>query len=175
MKLKEIFQKEESRYTIPQMLRWLWQAWRGNRLQATLNATVGLLGVGCSLASVWAMKRAIDTASGVQSGSVYWAVAIMAAIILAEFALGISRVWIKNILGIKAQNRMQQSGIRPQQRHQLPHRDLPVDAQHADHVCGRVLLPLYDGQVAGLHQRGYPARIHPAQPILREPHATAQP
>ena len=48
MKLKEIFQKEESRYTIPQMLRWLWQAWRGNRLQATLNATVGLLGVGCS-------------------------------------------------------------------------------------------------------------------------------
>mgnify|MGYP002525522649 CR=1 FL=1 len=31
-----------------------------------------------------------------------------ALIILAEFALGISRVWIKNILGIKAQNRMQQ-------------------------------------------------------------------
>ena len=108
MDLKSIFQHEESRYTIPQTLRWLWHAWRGNRLQATLNATVGLLGVGCSLASVWAVKNAIDTASGVVDGSVYKAVAIMAAIILCEFALGISRVWIKNILGIKAQNRLQQ-------------------------------------------------------------------
>lgn len=108
MTLKEILHRDESRYTIPQMLRWLWQAWRGNRLQATLNASVGLLGVGCSLASVWAMKRAIDTASGARPGSVYMAVGIMAAIILCEFALGISRVWIKNILGIKAQNRMQQ-------------------------------------------------------------------
>lgn len=102
------FHRDDSHYTIPQMLRWLWRAWRGNRLQAVLNATVGLLGVVCSLASVWAMKRAIDTASGVIEGSVLAAVGVMALIILAEFALGISRVWIKNILGIKAQNRMQQ-------------------------------------------------------------------
>ena len=135
MKLKEIFQKEESRYTIPQMLRWLWQAWRGNRLQATLNATVGLLGVGCSLASVWAMKRAIDTASGVQSGSVYWAVAIMAAIILAEFALGISRVWIKNILGIKAQNRMQQQMLARLLRSEWRGRE----AMHSGDVINRLV------------------------------------
>ena len=32
----------------------------------------------------------------------------MALLILCEFALGIARVWIKNILGVKAQNRMQQ-------------------------------------------------------------------
>jgi len=108
MNLWNISHSDESHYTIPQMLRWLWRAWRGNRLQAMLNASVGLLGVGCSLASVWAMKRAIDTASGVRPGSVFWAVGVMALIILAEFALGISRVWIKNILGIKAQNRMQQ-------------------------------------------------------------------
>ena len=135
MKLKEIFQKEESRYTIPQMLRWLWQAWRGNRLQATLNATVGLLGVGCSLASVWAMKRAIDTSSGVQSGSVYWAVAIMAAIILAEFALGISRVWIKNILGIKAQNRMQQQMLARLLRSEWRGRE----AMHSGDVINRLV------------------------------------
>lgn len=135
MKLKEIFQREESRYTIPQMLRWLWQAWRGNRLQATLNATVGLLGVGCSLASVWAMKRAIDTASGVQSGSVYWAVAIMAAIILGEFALGISRVWIKNILGIKAQNRMQQQMLARLLRSEWRGRE----AMHSGDVINRLV------------------------------------
>lgn len=91
-----------------QIARWLWRALRGNRLQATLNASVGLAGVGLSLLSVWAMQRAIDTASGFREGSVYWAVGVMAILILGEFALGISRVWIKNILGIKAQNRMQQ-------------------------------------------------------------------
>lgn len=107
-RLLDFFKGEENRYTIPQMLRWLWKAWRGNRLQAMLNACIGLMGVGCSLASVWAMKRAIDIASGVHPGSVYWAVGVIAMIILVEFALGISRVWVKNILGIKAQNRMQQ-------------------------------------------------------------------
>ena len=54
------------------------------------------------------MQRAIDIASGVCEGSIYWAVAIMASLILGEFGVGISRVWIKNILGVKAQNRMQQ-------------------------------------------------------------------
>ena len=91
-----------------QIFRWLWEALRGNRLQAILNATVGLLGVALGLASVWAMQRAIDIASGVCEGSIYWAVAIMASLILGEFGVGISRVWIKNILGVKAQNRMQQ-------------------------------------------------------------------
>ena len=91
-----------------QIFRWLWEALRGNRLQAILNATVGLLGVALGLASVWAMQRAIDIASGVCEGSIYWAVPIMASLILGEFGVGISRVWIKNILGVKAQNRMQQ-------------------------------------------------------------------
>lgn len=73
-----------------------------------LNASIGLLGVAVSLATVWAMQRAIDMASGARDGSVWMAVAVMAGLILCEFALGISRVWIKNILGVKAQNRMQQ-------------------------------------------------------------------
>ncbi len=108
MKLREIFQLPESRYTVRQMVPWLWRALRGNRLQACLNAGIGLLGVALSLSTVWAMQRAIDTASGAREGSIYWAVTVMALLILGEFALGISRVWIKNILGIKAQNRMQQ-------------------------------------------------------------------
>ena len=108
MKLKEMFSIPESRYSAIQIARWLWRALRGNRLQATLNASIGLMGVVLSLLSVWAMQRAIDTASGAREGSVYWAVGIMALLILGEFALGISRVWIRNILGIKAQNRMQQ-------------------------------------------------------------------
>lgn len=94
--------------SIRSILVWLWYAWKGNRLQATLNATIGLLGVGFSLLTVWAMQRAIDIASGYRDGSVYAAVAVMAALILCEFGVGITRAWIKNILGVRARNRMQQ-------------------------------------------------------------------
>lgn len=85
----------------------MWRSWRGNRLQAVLNAVLGLTDVAVSLGSVWAVQRAIDIASGVREGSVCQAVAVMALLIGAEFGLGICRVWVKNILGIRAQNRMQ--------------------------------------------------------------------
>jgi len=87
---------------------WLWRLSEGNRLQALLNVMTGLAGVAASLFSVWAMQRAIDIAAGSRTGSLYWAVGLMAFIILCDFAVGISRVWIRNILGVKAQNMMQQ-------------------------------------------------------------------
>lgn len=108
MKLKSLLHIPDSKYSARKIAAWLWAALHGNRLQASLNAAIGLLGVGISLATVWAMQRAIDTASGVHSGSIYVAVGFMAALILGEFGIGISRVWIRNILGVKAQNRMQQ-------------------------------------------------------------------
>nr|WP_253952405.1 ABC transporter ATP-binding protein [Xylanibacter muris] len=98
---------DNHRYSARVTLRWLWRAWRGNRRQALLNAVLGLAGVAVSLATVWAMQHAIDIASGASSGSLYFAVGFMAVLILCDFAIHISGVWIKNILGIKAQNRMQ--------------------------------------------------------------------
>lgn len=95
-------------YSASEILKWLWQAWRGNRLQAILNALVGLLSVVVSLSQVWAVKHAIDVASGVASGNVYWSVALMGGLILCDFALNICGIWISNLLGIKAQNKMQQ-------------------------------------------------------------------
>jgi ABC-type multidrug transport system fused ATPase/permease subunit len=95
-------------YTATQIVGWLWAAWRGNRLQASLNAVIGLASVGVSLSQVWAVQRAIDVASGASAGSIYWSVALMGALILCDFALNISGIWVRNILGIKAQNRMQQ-------------------------------------------------------------------
>lgn len=97
-----------SKYSVRAILRWLWRAWRGNRLQALLNAFIGLLTVVVSLAQVWAVQHAIEVAEGAVAGSVYIAVGVMAAFILADFFLHICSVWVKNILGIKAQNRMQQ-------------------------------------------------------------------
>ena len=107
-KLKKILEIPDNHYTVRQIFRWLWEALRGNRLQAVLNAAIGLAGVLLGLLSVWAMQRAIDTAAGVHEGSIYGAVGVMAVLILGEMGLNVLRIWVKNILGVKAQNRMQQ-------------------------------------------------------------------
>ena len=108
MKLRQLFNIPSTHYSTATLLRWLWCAWRGNYIQAVLNATIGLADVGISLAQVWAVKHAIDVASGTVNGNIYCAVTLMGALILADFGMSIATVWIRNILGIRAQNRMQQ-------------------------------------------------------------------
>ena len=56
MKLREIFKAHESRYGAKVIMKWLWRAWRGNRLQAFINASLGLLGVAVSLSQVCSMN-----------------------------------------------------------------------------------------------------------------------
>lgn len=107
MNFKNFLKLPASKYSIRTIVSWLWGAWRGNRLQAILNASIGLLDVAVSLAQVWAVKNAIDVAAGTIDGNIYVAVAIFGILILASFALSISAVWVRNILGIKAQNQMQ--------------------------------------------------------------------
>lgn len=94
-------------YKVAEILKWLWKSWRGNRTQAVLNAVIGLLEVAVSLISVWAIKHAIDVASHSIEGDLIVAVAFMGGLILCNFALSMSAVWIRNILGVRAQNRMQ--------------------------------------------------------------------
>lgn len=96
------------KYGARTILLWLWAAWKGNRWQAVINALLGLLSVAVSLLSVWAVKRAIDVAAGTAEGNIYLAVGVMGMLILADFGINISQVWVRNILGVKAQNRMQQ-------------------------------------------------------------------
>ena len=129
MTLRELLNRTESKYTMGQILRWLWRAWRGNQLQAVLNAMLGLFGVAVSLTQVWAVKHAIDVAAHTLGDtlpsfvaffadsspavldawrSLPWAVAFMGFLILCNFAISISAIWVRNILGIRAQNRMQQ-------------------------------------------------------------------
>lgn len=108
MLLKDLLKVPQTKYTAREIFRWLWHAWKGNRLQAVLNAVIGLVSVVVSLSSVWAVQHAIDVASHATEGNIYWAVAIMGGLILCDFALNIASVWVQNILGVKAQNRMQQ-------------------------------------------------------------------
>lgn len=108
MNIRQWFKIPTPKYSARVIFKWLWRAWRGNQLQAILNATIGLLSVVVSLAQVWAVQRAIDVASGHTEGSIYWSVGVMAMLILCGYALRICSIWVRNILGIKAQNRMQQ-------------------------------------------------------------------
>lgn len=108
MNIRQWFKIPSPKYSARVIFKWLWRAWRGNQLQAILNATIGLLSVVVSLAQVWAVQHAIDVASGHAEGSIYWSVGVMALLVLCGFALRICSIWVRNILGIKAQNRMQQ-------------------------------------------------------------------
>lgn len=108
MNIRQWFKIPTPKYSAKVIFKWLWRAWRGNQLQAILNAAIGLLSVVVSLAQVWAVQHAIDVASGHAEGSIYWSVGVMALLVLCGFALRICSIWVRNILGIKAQNRMQQ-------------------------------------------------------------------
>ena len=108
MKIKEILRIPKTHYSSSQIFRWLWRASKTNRTQAIINASIGLLSVVVSLAQVWAVQHAIDVAAGSIPGSLLNAVAFMGLLILVNFALNIASVWVRNILGIRAQNRMQQ-------------------------------------------------------------------
>ena len=101
-------QEANRQYPATMIARWLWHAWRGNRLQALFNALIGLGDVAVSLGSVWAIQHAIDVASHATEGNILASVAVMASFVLMGFALSIASVWVRNLLGIRAQNRMQQ-------------------------------------------------------------------
>lgn len=89
-------------------IKWLWNVWKGNRLQAVANASFGILDVVIQMAQVWAVKHAVDVATHDTDGNVIFAVGIMLALIICHFGVIIANIWLKNILGVKAQNRMQQ-------------------------------------------------------------------
>lgn len=92
-----------------QIVAYLWCAWKGYRLQATLNTLVGVLTVAASLAFVWATKLSIDIATKVNTSvSLSTAISLLAFILVVELALGVATRWIRAILGVKAKNKMRQ-------------------------------------------------------------------
>lgn len=114
MRIRQLFNMPKSKYDTMTICRWLWHAWRGNHLQAILNAVIGLIGVVVSLAQVGAVQHAIDVSTPALQGHacdshrIFVAVAVMALLMVCGLLLTIASTWVSNILGIKAQNRMQQ-------------------------------------------------------------------
>ncbi len=95
-----------------------------------------MLNVTASLLSVWAMQRALDIAAGGRGGNLYVAVAIMGTLMISGFAIRLALVWISNILGVKAQNRMQQDLI----AHLLHSQWQSLQSRHSGDVINRLEL-----------------------------------
>lgn len=93
--------------SIPQLSSWLWQAWKGHRLQALLNTLIGALVVLSDLTFVWATKLAIDIATKVNTSvQLPVAIGLLIGIILLQVSLGVASRWVRAVLGVKAQNHM---------------------------------------------------------------------
>ena len=96
--------------SIKQISLWLWRTWKGYRTQAFLNTLVGLLLVLSDLGFVWATKLAIDIATHVETQiELSTAIGLLITIIILQLVLGICSKWIRAILGVKAQNKMQRA------------------------------------------------------------------
>ncbi|MCI6643904.1 MAG: ABC transporter ATP-binding protein/permease [Bacteroidales bacterium] len=92
------------------LLRWLWNSWRGYRLQAILNTVIGLLGVAFDLAFVWLVKVSIDTATRVDNRmTLTVSISLLVLTAMLQVGSGLLSRWIKATLGVRAQNAMQRA------------------------------------------------------------------
>lgn len=98
--------RKSDKYTIKQLLAWIWRASHGARGQVTLSALVGIASVACSLVFVFLSKEIIDIATGVRQGNLLHYGIAMAVLMLVEVLLHAADNWIVNILGTKTQNRL---------------------------------------------------------------------
>ena len=91
------------------LVHWFWQTGRSYRLQSLLNILLGGLMVVADLSFVWATKLAIDIATGSDHRfTLSQAIALIVCLIVIQMAINISSRWVRAILGVRAQNDMQQ-------------------------------------------------------------------
>ena len=102
----------KTKYSTGTIVRWLWNHHKGCRIQAVLNALIGLAMVGMGLLGVDTIRKLTDIATGTREGSIGWMAVLLGGVFLAEMLLHIASTWIAAVLGVKAQNMMQQSFFR---------------------------------------------------------------
>lgn len=91
------------------ILHWFWQTSKPHRFQTLLNAFVGILKVALDFAFIATTKFAIDIATGKNDSSLNLAIALLIGFIVLQVSVSFARSWIGAILGVKAQNKMQQT------------------------------------------------------------------
>lgn len=100
--------RDDSMYSVKQISLWLLNCWKGYHKMSIINTATGLVSVVLSLAFVWASKRVIDTATGDYKGSLLTAGLWLGSLIVAEIILFIIQRWVRNSLGVRTQNSIQQ-------------------------------------------------------------------
>lgn len=81
---------------------------RGLRFQASLNALLGITGVGLDFAFIYATKFTIDLATAPQTDASLWPCALLLlGITIGQILLGFARRWMGSVLNTQAQNGMQ--------------------------------------------------------------------
>ena len=85
----------------------LWRSSRGLRLQAALNALIGIMSVTLDFAFIYATKWTIDIATNRAEGSLRVAAYTLAGIMLSKILLGFARKWVGALLGVRSQNILQ--------------------------------------------------------------------
>ncbi len=92
-----------------QLFLWLWNHGRKFRMQTVLNTVTGLLSVGSGLAFVGITKTAIDVATHKNDTfTLSEVIVMMLCVMLFQIVINFSNRWIRALLGVRAQNRMQQ-------------------------------------------------------------------
>lgn len=94
-------------YSTSTIIHWIWLQFKENRLQATLNILTGIGLVILDLLFVWATKLTIDIATNQNDLPLYIGAVILVAIVLIQIIISFSDKWIRAILGVRAQNKMQ--------------------------------------------------------------------
>ncbi len=90
------------------IIRWFWDVAKNLRLQALLNAIIGIISVGLDFTFIWATKLCIDIATAkVTDVKLQHAALLLITVMVIQLSIGFSRRWISALLGVKAQNKMQ--------------------------------------------------------------------
>ena len=94
--------------SIRDLFCWLWRSSRGLRLQALLNALIGILSVTLDFAFIYATKWTIDIATNRAEGSLRMAAYALVVIMVSKILLGFARKWVSALLGVRSLNILQQ-------------------------------------------------------------------
>ena len=130
----------KTKYPLRTIILWIWQHHRGCRLQAFLNAVIGLAMVAMGLLGVDTLRRLTDIATGARPGSISVTALILALVFLSEMLLHILSTWIAAVLGVRAQNMMQQFFFRRMLKGQWS----GIERYHSGDVLNRLFSDVSD-------------------------------
>lgn len=85
-------------------LKYLWEVSAGQRGRILLNCLTGVLGVGFSLAFIYASKRVIDVATGVADGSLRDAALTTVGLLAAQLLCSAADTWLSTRMQIETGN-----------------------------------------------------------------------